>query len=673
MRTTLLGTVTVAILACASPSLAQSDSDTARDELKKGYELKKAGRCDEAIPHLETSVRLDPEIKALANLSECEEQVGKLVLAHKHWGEVKQLAGVASNNAIKADAEKHANTIHARLPKLIVHLAPGAPSDTQVTADETPLSAAALAAPILIDPGAHVIMVRAQGHDDQSVSVTLVEGEQKENPRARGTVERAPTCRRGFAPDRASAGADHDRRNPTARAATSNDTVPSPHWAGARAASGELGLGAVHRRNRRGWSGRRWAGFGGRLYGDGRLEMVAGEDRLRSGLRTDVGRAVGEERSLERGDDRDRRRHGGGSSARGRNRSRAHRPVGPRSRDPRRPHRGANVIGSSVTGDILMGRLLQRARRGTASAVCALSLIGCGGILGIGNLPGLPEDGGPGSGGGEDGGSTISSAPVIETKVDLLFMIDNSASMGDKQAYLATAIPNLVTQLVATTQDIHIGIVSSSLGPRLGDQTSSGSSGGVCLPTATITLPNPAGTQVTQNNHNDDSAHLLQRSSTTTDPTTEVALADNAAGPTQGGASLSGAVPAPGSYTPTPGVGFLAWFPSGGNAGAGVYPETSQTQLRRRLHGPHYRRARVRMRNRVAARELVPLPHPAGSVREPRPERPKGDLGRRGLDDHPGAPRLPPPGLASSRSSTSPTRTTRRSMCARSAGRATSS
>ena len=180
MRTTLLGTVTVAILACASPSLAQSDSDTARDELKKGYELKKAGRCDEAIPHLETSVRLDPEIKALANLSECEEQVGKLVLAHKHWGEVKQLAGVASNNAIKADAEKHANTIHARLPKLIVHLAPGAPSDTQVTADETPLSAAALAAPILIDPGAHVIMVRAQGHDDQSVSVTLVEGEQKE-------------------------------------------------------------------------------------------------------------------------------------------------------------------------------------------------------------------------------------------------------------------------------------------------------------------------------------------------------------------------------------------------------------------------------------------------------------------------------------------------------------
>ena len=33
-------------------------------------------------------------------------------------------------------------------------------------------------------------------------------------------------------------------------------------------------------------------------------------------------------------------------------------------------------------------------------------------------------------------------------KVDLLFDIDNSASMGDKQAYLAQAIPDLVSRLV---------------------------------------------------------------------------------------------------------------------------------------------------------------------------------------------------------------------------------
>src|SRR2546428_72687 len=34
-------------------------------------------------------------------------------------------------------------------------------------------------------------------------------------------------------------------------------------------------------------------------------------------------------------------------------------------------------------------------------------------------------------------------------KIDLLFMIDNSASMGDKQEYLKLAIPDLVNRLVS--------------------------------------------------------------------------------------------------------------------------------------------------------------------------------------------------------------------------------
>src|ERR1700733_8976882 len=40
------------------------------------------------------------------------------------------------------------------------------------------------------------------------------------------------------------------------------------------------------------------------------------------------------------------------------------------------------------------------------------------------------------------------SVPSPVDKVDLLFDIDNSASMGDKQAYLAQAIPDLIARLV---------------------------------------------------------------------------------------------------------------------------------------------------------------------------------------------------------------------------------
>ena len=85
-------------------------------------------------------------------------------------------------------------------------------------------------------------------------------------------------------------------------------------------------------------------------------------------------------------------------------------------------------------------------------------------------------------------------------KVDILFDIDNSASMGDKQAYLIQAIPQMIARLVTPTlprretaapaganatpptgraarrgapefapvHDMHIGVVTSSLGPRLG-------------------------------------------------------------------------------------------------------------------------------------------------------------------------------------------------------------
>jgi hypothetical protein len=119
-------------------------------------------------------------------------------------------------------------------------------------------------------------------------------------------------------------------------------------------------------------------------------------------------------------------------------------------------------------------------------------------------------------------------------KIDLLFMIDNSASMADKQAILAEAIPDLVNRLVrpscvATTvvdgvsttstpvppnadgscpaglvaelqaiDDIHIGVITSSLGGHGAD---------ACVPATTGDLAHAAEV--------DDHAHLLTRTDVT--------------------------------------------------------------------------------------------------------------------------------------------------------------
>jgi hypothetical protein len=83
---------------------------------------------------------------------------------------------------------------------------------------------------------------------------------------------------------------------------------------------------------------------------------------------------------------------------------------------------------------------------------------------------------------------------------------------------------------------MHIGLVSSSLGPRLGDQTSAGASGGACLANATTTI---GGQSVSSNN--DDNAHLLNRTGVT----------DTTGNPVTG---TSTDAPSPDN--------FLAWFPN---------------------------------------------------------------------------------------------------------------
>jgi hypothetical protein len=174
--------------------------------------------------------------------------------------------------------------------------------------------------------------------------------------------------------------------------------------------------------------------------------------------------------------------------------------------------------------------------------------IACGGSTTNNN----PSDGGPeassgSSSGGSSGGSSGSSSGGVgpdgsipphgpAQNVDLLFMIDNSASMGDKQSLLGLAIPVFIQRLVtpncvdasgnpiagvvsdqngncamgkpefAPVKDLHIGIVTSSLGGRGGD---------LCPDNAT----NPAAPSLSA--HNNDNGELINRAGVRGNPTVE--------------------------------------------------------------------------------------------------------------------------------------------------------
>ncbi len=174
----------------------------------------------------------------------------------------------------------------------------------------------------------------------------------------------------------------------------------------------------------------------------------------------------------------------------------------------------------------------------------------------------LHLDSGACTSGSSGGGTTTATSG----KVDILIDIDNSASMGDKQDFLKAAIPNLINGLInpncvdpctqavlgvstngacaqgvlafAPVHDMHVGIITSSLGTRGGD---------ACNPQAMAPAPFsnvPA--------HNDDQAHLVDRTLTFT----------------SSGASASESV-TPDATSADP---FLYWFPGGQDGGGAPAP-----------------------------------------------------------------------------------------------------
>ncbi|HEY6459308.1 MAG TPA: hypothetical protein VIY73_04130, partial [Polyangiaceae bacterium] len=200
---------------------------------------------------------------------------------------------------------------------------------------------------------------------------------------------------------------------------------------------------------------------------------------------------------------------------------------------------------------------MHRSAGGSALVSCLLVCLAaaCGGRTAGSGGPGSGDDGSSGaggSGGGSRGGETAGEGgsaepPLLTTgKLDLLFVIDNTSQMVGVTDYLQASVPALFDRLLnpecldgggnvlgpssggacatgqlefAPVADIHVGIVTSSLGGRGGDQ---------CNPTAT----NPANPAL--NAHNDDRGELVNRTAPDDAP-----LAD---------ASPSN---------------FLAWFPQG--------------------------------------------------------------------------------------------------------------
>ncbi|MBX3202463.1 MAG: hypothetical protein KF894_30335 [Labilithrix sp.] len=170
--------IAAAVLLWQLPAAA-GDPVTAREQLKIGYLLAQENKCDEALPHLVESLRLDPKAITLINLADCEEKVGKLSDAMGHWVDARARAQSEGLRPIEEEATARATALEPRLARLTIVLAPSAPKDAVVERDGVVLGAPSMGVALPLDPGAHTILVRVQGREDATTQLTLGEGEAK--------------------------------------------------------------------------------------------------------------------------------------------------------------------------------------------------------------------------------------------------------------------------------------------------------------------------------------------------------------------------------------------------------------------------------------------------------------------------------------------------------------
>lgn len=167
-----------AMLLASGPLWADSGPSAARAQLRQGYALKKQGKCKEAVPLLRESAQMDRRSNTLVYLGECEEMLGRLGAAQKHFQEARDLARQERNDKVKDIGEKRLHELERRMPKLSITLAKDAPPGTTVTNDGVELYPLSLREALPVDTGRHVIVARGGGFERQ-FEVTLAEGETK--------------------------------------------------------------------------------------------------------------------------------------------------------------------------------------------------------------------------------------------------------------------------------------------------------------------------------------------------------------------------------------------------------------------------------------------------------------------------------------------------------------
>lgn len=181
LRRGFFGGAAAALLlsALASSPVAADEDPKARAQklFFEGLTDIQAGNKRAGCTKLRESLSLFATPNTLFNVARCDEDEGRIAAALEYWQ--RGLSLIDAKDPRAKVAKERIEVLDARVPRLRV-ISPAGPAIGALSLDGTELAPGRLEAPLRVEPGKHVIVVRAPGREDKRYEVDLAEKERTE-------------------------------------------------------------------------------------------------------------------------------------------------------------------------------------------------------------------------------------------------------------------------------------------------------------------------------------------------------------------------------------------------------------------------------------------------------------------------------------------------------------
>jgi len=164
----------------AAPSFAQaqpSQTDAKAVSLfKEARALMEKGQYAEACPKLEDSLRIDPGMGTLFNLSDCYEHIGRMASAWTGFRDVAAVADAAGKGSRAQAARERAAVIEPKLSKIRIAVSPeAASSGVEVQRNGVAVGKLLWGTEVPVDPGTYLVSASAPGKASWSATAIVEE------------------------------------------------------------------------------------------------------------------------------------------------------------------------------------------------------------------------------------------------------------------------------------------------------------------------------------------------------------------------------------------------------------------------------------------------------------------------------------------------------------------